>query len=666
MEGERYVKWVKWREKWLNLPISRKLSLVIGGIAGFLIFTTLVSTLLFFSMSRNNEQVLSKQEAWFSQQEIKHYIYARINSVLEYISTGEGQFLQKFYENCIAARSFEKYLLANTPPNQLGEIERFIQFSQDWEFILRNQVIPVYQLGNEADAWLTLIEEAEPMEKKLILEVTRFSTQKEAEILELSRRSKQQGESMIYFGVFITMIAILMAIILFVVLKNSINKPIQKLRQGTRRLAKGDLYYRVAIEGNDEFGQLGDAFNLMGERVTRLINDAQSANRLKSEFLATISHELRTPLNGIIGFTEAIRERLAGPLTDKQQEYLSHIYDNAEHLLTLINEILDLSKIEAGKMGLQLQEIDVDSFFAKSLHVIQEQARSKQIELAYKNHSGIPMIMADPTRLTEIMNNLLSNAVKFTPTGGNVCVELNRTGDLLSISVLDTGIGIRQEGIDKLFLPFYQDEGALDRQHEGTGLGLALTKKLVELHGGTITVHSELSKGTNITFTLQQSQPLSKQQKVLRNNKQLAPIISREEIVPVVWVVGTIGSKIKEWLQQMTANCRVKYVSLEKLEKSRNEQPPDLVLYFWDKGIVGEGEDLPSLEHEAIKRLHQLEIPIVLISNYPFSLHEMGLLYRFVKDIVDLDQSHMYEKITHWLEQIGGGVHDTGSHDSDR
>lgn len=666
MEGERYVKWVKWRETWLNLPISRKLSLVIGGIAGFLIFTTLVSTLLFFSMSRNNEQVLSKQEAWFSQQEIKHYIYARINSVLEYISTGEGQFLQKFYENCIAARSFEKYLLANTPPNQLGEIERFIQFSQDWEFILRNQVIPVYQLGNEADAWLTLVEEAEPMEKKLILEVTRFSTQKEAEILELSRRSKQQGESMIYFGVFITMIAILIAIVLFVVLKNSINKPIQKLHQGTRRLAKGDLYYRVAIEGNDEFGQLGDAFNLMGERVTRLINDAQSANRLKSEFLATISHELRTPLNGIIGFTEAIRERLAGPLTDKQQEYLSHIYDNAEHLLTLINEILDLSKIEAGKMGLQLQEIDVDSFFAKSLHVIQEQARSKQIELAYKNHSGIPMIMADPTRLTEIMNNLLSNAVKFTPTGGNVWVELNRTGDLLSISVLDTGIGIRQEGIDKLFLPFYQDEGAWDRQHEGTGLGLALTKKLVELHGGTITVHSELSKGTNITFTLQQSQPLSKQQKVLRNNKQLAPIISREEIVPVVWVVGTIGSKIKEWLQQMTANCRVKYVSLEKLEKSRNEQPPDLVLYFWDKGIVGEGEDLPSLEHEAIKRLHQLEIPIVLISNYPFSLHEMGLLYRFVKDIVDLDQAHMYEKITHWLEQIGGGVHDTGSHDSDR
>ncbi len=605
-------------------------------------------------MTRHNEEVLDKQETWFSQQEIKHYIYARINSVLAYISTGEEQFLQKFNEDVLVARSFENYLLSNTPAEQRAEIEKFIQFSQDWEFILRNQVIPVYQLGNEADAWLTIIEEAEPMELKLIKEVTRFSNRQEAEILELSRKTKEQGERLILFGLIITMIAIMMAIILFVVLRNSINKPIQILHQGTRRLARGDQYYRVSIEGDDEFGQLGDAFNRMGDRVTQLINDAQSANRLKSEFLATISHELRTPLNGIIGFTEALRENWVGPLTAKQQEYMGHISDNAGHLLNLINEVLDMSKIEAGKMELQPQRIDVDSFFSKSLHVVQELDRSKNIMLSFENRSHVPTIIADPTRVTEIMNNLLSNAIKFTPDGGNVKVVLKQKGDKLSVSVIDTGIGIRSEGIDKLFLPFYQDEGAFDRQHEGTGLGLALTKKLVELHGGTISVDSELGKGSTFTFTLPLGQATKKNQRELTKDNDLIPAIKREGHQSIVWIVGTDVSRAAELVKSLAANCKLKLFNTDELELTSNEQPPGLVLCTWEQEIEGEHNQLLSLEHKAVKRLFQLEIPIILLTKTPFSLREKGLLYRFVKEIIDPDQADALKKITYWLRRNGG------------
>lgn len=643
----------KWNELWLNLPISRKLSFVIGGSVGFLIFSTIVTTIIFVSISKNNEQALHKQETWFSQQETKHYIYARINSVLEYISTGDKKYLAKFHKDVEAARTFENFLLTHTTDEQLPELEEFIQLSQDWEYVLRNKVIPVYQLGNEEDAWITLADEAEPMEEELIAAVTRFSNEKEKEILELSINSTIQGERLIFFGIFMTSLSIIMAAILFIVMKNSINKPIQSLHQGTRRLSQGDLYFRVEIEGNDEFGQLGRAFNLMGERVTRLIDDAQSANRLKSEFLATISHELRTPLNGIIGFAEAIKEGLAGTLSAKQAEYVGHIYDNSKHLLTLINEVLDLSKIEAGKMDLYIQQIDVDTFFSKSLHVIQEQARSKNIKLTYINESRVGRIEADPTRVTEIMNNLLSNAVKFTPPDGSIEVILQRNNAELVVVVRDSGAGIREQSLKKLFEPFYQDEDAIDRMYEGTGLGLALTKKLVDLHGGTIAVESEIGIGTTFTITLPIKQKLFHKNNQEKENSKIEQAFVHKDTINRVCIVGQNMETMHQLTSLIAEEVIVKHCKISNYIGKEQEIQPDLILLLWDGEDRIEGQILPLSDSE-LMWIHKLGIPLILVTDRSFTLHEKGVIYRFAREIISPNSLDIREKIASWLQRKEG------------
>lgn len=632
-------------------------------------------------MSQKNEEVLLKQEAWFSQQEIKHYIYARINSVLEYISTGNEHFLQKFYENCTAARSFEISLLERTPSTQVEEIEKFIQFSQDWEFILRNQVIPVYQLGNTEDAWLTLIEEAEPMKLKLVEEVSRISNLKEAEILQLGRSSMEQGTRLMIFGIVITFIAICMAIILYIVMKNSINKPIQILHQGTRRLSEGEFNTPVSIVGNDEFGQLGQAFNLMGSRLNTLINElndtnkqlrvesinAQAANRLKSDFLATISHELRTPLNGILGFSEALSENMVGTLNNKQREYIGHIQDNANHLLELINEVLDLSKIEAGKMELQFQKIDVESFFSKSLNVIQELGRNKNITITFENHCTIDKIQADPLRVTEIMNNLLSNAVKFTPSGGSVKVLLHQVQNQLSVSVVDTGVGIRKEGVEQIFMPFYQDEGARDRHHEGTGLGLALTRRLVELHGGTINVKSELGVGTSFTFTLPITQASRGNVLALETGQEDKLPKKNDDHLPILWLVGEnqpLMDKVAQEYQSISQPLMFTIMDLIRVCQS-DEQPPKLLLYFADT-LNAEQIERISEKSTTVKWLHKLGIPCLLISSSQFTLREKGLLFRFMKEIIDPNNGNLYDRINHWIGRDGGLEYGSEKNNIDR
>lgn len=664
------MKWEKWKQRWYNLAISRKLSIVIGGILGFLIFATILSTILFFSMAQRNEQVLSKQETWFSQQEVKHYIYARINSVLEYISTGDETFLQRFYQDCEAARSYENYLWTQTPEEQRSEIEHFIQLSQDWEFVLLNQVIPVYQLGNVADAWVTIVEKAEPMQKQLIEEVSYFSDQKEAEILELSRSSTAHGERFMYLGLLLTVVAMLMAIVLFVVLKNSINRPIEILHRGTQRLAKGDFYYRVSIKGQDEFGQLGAAFNLMGERVNALIDElhatnkqlkiesknAKAANRLKTDFLATVSHELRTPLNGIIGLTEAIQEQLAGPLTEKQQEYISHIYSNAEHLLDLINEILDLSKIEAGKMELNYQEIDVSSFFSRIINMLLEFARNKDVQLHYENHSTVRSIWADPKRITEIMNNLLSNAIKFTPSGGSVSVTIDQTKKSLAISVQDTGIGIGKEGLEKIFVPFYQDVGAWNTQYEGTGLGLALTHKLVELHGGTVTVDSTIDVGTTFTvhLPLEQRKRVEESHPILPIGTKHSPFLA--DSTPSIWLVG----EELERIHSFAVECMGKYSTIifepaqfEHMWEAA-QQYPTLVFYF-TSGAKEKSDDAYLEQIKiAARQIRELDIPILMITSQPFTLLEKGLIFQYVKDIIDPEQIDVCQWIDAWVSRNGG------------
>jgi signal transduction histidine kinase len=255
---------------------------------------------------------------------------------------------------------------------------------------------------------------------------------------------------------------------------------------------------------------LGDRINAMkreGELARSQASAMEIASRHKSEFLANMSHELRTPLNAIIGFSEVLRERYFGPLAEKQAEYVNDIHSAGRHLLSLINDILDLSKVEAGRMELELSDFDLPAALDDSLTLIKERALRGGITLEKEVHPAIGAIRADERKLKQIMLNLLSNAVKFTAEGGRVSVAAKLNGGNVEISVSDTGVGIAPEDHAAVFEEFKQVGRDSARKAEGTGLGMALTKRFVELHGGSIRLQSTPGKGSIFSFILPLSRP---------------------------------------------------------------------------------------------------------------------------------------------------------------
>ena len=226
-----------------------------------------------------------------------------------------------------------------------------------------------------------------------------------------------------------------------------------------------------------------------------------TASRHKSEFLANMSHELRTPLNAIIGFSEVLAERMFGEINDKQAEYLADILESGRHLLSLINDILDLSKIEAGRMELQATEFNLPDAIENTLTLVRERAHRRGIALGRMVDERLGTICADERKVKQVLLNLLSNALKFTPEGGRIDVAATVTDNAIEISVSDTGVGIAAEDQAAVFEEFRQ-VGAASKKIEGTGLGLAISRKFIELHGGKIWVQSQVGAGSTFAFML--------------------------------------------------------------------------------------------------------------------------------------------------------------------
>jgi len=245
------------------------------------------------------------------------------------------------------------------------------------------------------------------------------------------------------------------------------------------------------------------AFEELRRNQTHLVTakeEAEAANRAKTDFLANMSHELRTPLNAIIGFSEIMRDEKFGPLSVKYAEYATAIAESGTHLLTLINTILDMAKAEANRLVLAEEEVEIARAVAFSVGTIEEMARRAEIDCRSDVPEDLPRLFGDAAKLRQILINLLSNAVKFTPSGGEVRVSVEREAEGgLAVRVADTGIGIPPEKIPLALAPFGQIETGLDRRYDGTGLGLPLAKRLIELHGGTMEIVSKPGKGTVIT-----------------------------------------------------------------------------------------------------------------------------------------------------------------------
>ncbi|RQP22852.1 hybrid sensor histidine kinase/response regulator [Piscinibacter terrae] len=274
------------------------------------------------------------------------------------------------------------------------------------------------------------------------------------------------------------------------------------------------------VELNAHLERRAEELEVINAEIARKNVELQRASGMKSEFVANMSHELRTPLNAIMGFSEMLKDGMLGELTDRQKNSASAIFDSGMHLLSLINDILDLSRIEAGKMELDLEKVEVDDLLQNSLSMLKVRASAHRIELKLESDVR-ERIEVDRRKARQIAYNLLSNAVKFTPDGGAVTLQarvtdtVDATGMLrvgeepllgsqryLELAVIDSGIGIAADDMGRLFRPFSQLDSGLSRKYEGTGLGLVLVKQLVELHGGAVAVTSELGKGTTFKVWL--------------------------------------------------------------------------------------------------------------------------------------------------------------------
>ncbi len=332
-------------------------------------------------------------------------------------------------------------------------------------------------------------------------------------------------------------------VLIYVMVTRLVRRPVENLAEKAKKFAEGDMSVSADVKTEDEIGVLGKTFNYMVESVssyskrlqeeierkttllnerTRLLGLLERANRdlreldrLKSTFLANMSHELRTPMNAIIGYTELLLDRVDGPINEEQDKSLKRVATNARHLLQLINDVLDISKIEAGKVELEIKELDLRWLIDSVITTFETITKQKGLTITVKIDEGFPLIYGDEDRIKQILINLLSNAVKFTHQGGiTISAKLSERGIkpgeppiFTEVCVEDTGIGINEEDISRIFDKFVQVDLTTIRQYEGTGLGLSITRGLVSLHKGVIWVTSKYGEGSKFYFTL----PLKKE-----------------------------------------------------------------------------------------------------------------------------------------------------------
>ena len=384
------------------------------------------------------------------------------------------------------------------PPEDEGELARIRETGEE----LAGKLQAIVDIGRtdrgRADS---LRREAELLAIDLDSYATELAntTNARADALIAQNASAYAHSRNLFIGVAAGSIAF--ALLLGFVLSGSLIGPIQRINFRLAAIASGDFSGHVDVANRDELGALAVNVNRMNDELQRLYKEVETASKHKSEFLANMSHELRTPLNAIIGFSQVLREGISGEVNAKQQEYLDDILTSANHLLALINDVLDLSKVEAGQVELQVAPFSLKDALERGVAMVREQATQDDVQVELHANGNLDVVVGDERRIRQVIFNLLSNAVKFAPAGGQVDVNATRVNGEVTVSVADTGPGIATKDLDRIFEQFQQTEVGAS-QPEGTGLGLALSKRFVEMHGGRIWCESELGKGSTFVFTL--------------------------------------------------------------------------------------------------------------------------------------------------------------------
>jgi signal transduction histidine kinase len=384
------------------------------------------------------------------------------------------------------------------------EAEMLGRVRTDYEQFIKivTQVLELIRAGKTTEGREVQVSQAVPLAERLERLTNGLVNKAELDMMASIETSHEAYLSSRWVVIGFAVGSIALALVLGHAISWSLIAPVQQMETRLEQIASGDFTQAVRVSNRDELGALAGNLNRVSEELGELNEQLQAANRHKSEFLANMSHELRTPLNAVIGFSEVLQEQMFGGLNEKQDEYVRDILTSGRHLLSLINDILDLSKVEAGRMELELVSFHLPTALESALTLLRERATRHGIALGLEVDERLGDFVGDERKIRQVVLNLLSNAVKFTPEGGRVEVRAALEDAVVTISVSDTGAGIAPEDQAKIFEAFSQVGTDTVRKHEGTGLGLTLTRRFVELHGGQISVESAVGKGSTFAFTL--------------------------------------------------------------------------------------------------------------------------------------------------------------------
>jgi signal transduction histidine kinase len=374
------------------------------------------------------------------------------------------------------------------------EAELLGQVRQDYNRFIDvvTQVVELIRGGRAAEAREVQLKQITPLADRLERLTNQLVNIAEADMVAAIDATEQAYRTSRYIVIAFALGSILLALGLGYVISSSLIEPVREIEARLRQIAAGDFTQRVHVVNRDELSTLAADVNRTSEELGRLYRQLEEASRHKSEFLANTSHELRTPLNAILGYTELIQDNIYGDVPDKIREILERVQSNGRHLLGLINDVLDLSKIEAGQLTLSIADYSIKEVVQTVVTATESLADEKKLLLKTDIAEDMPPGEGDERRITQALLNLVGNAIKFTETG-EVAVQAAAVNGAFQVAVADTGPGISAADQQRIFEEF---------QQVGTGLGLAISKKIIELHGGRIWVESELGRGSVFRFTL--------------------------------------------------------------------------------------------------------------------------------------------------------------------
>jgi signal transduction histidine kinase len=484
-----------------RIPATVHTKLLVGflTIVGLLIALGAVGLEVLGEVNRRSEDLVKLQRKIAAYRQLQHDTTAQLYSVATALLVPDERSL----DSILRQLNQFGYDLDRLQFVARDEVELLGRVRTDYDEFIRvvTRVVELIRGGRAAEGRDLQLAQATPLADRLERLTNQLVNQAEADMVASVDTSHDAFVRARWVVIGFGVGAIGLALALGFAISWSLVGAVREMDAGLAQIASGDFSRRVDIPNRDELGALAANLNRMNEELGRLYRELEAASRHKSEFLANMSHELRTPLNAIIGFSEVLDDRMFGELNEKQAQYVRVVLNSGRHLLSLINDILDLSKVEAGRMELELGTFSLQMALENALTLIHDRAARHGLTVELTVNETLGDVVGDERKLKQVLLNLLSNAVKFTPDGGRIEVRALPANGSVEISVTDTGVGIAPEDQEAIFEEFRQVGTDYARKREGTGLGLALARKFVELHGGRLWVKSEVGHGSTFTFT---------------------------------------------------------------------------------------------------------------------------------------------------------------------